>query len=126
MCVRMTPEGKLQHRLILRARKLGVETIRLSFSRGVTSGWPDTLLLVHGGQPLLVEFKRPGKVPTELQAHRIALLRGWGYDVLATDSFDEACEALTRAMGSAALHGAGGKAPHKKPRRRPSAPSRRP
>ena len=114
----MTPESRLQKRAITFARSQGVVVIRLSFVKGASAGWPDVLFLGPSRRLIFVEFKAPGKKPTPLQAHRLKQLSGLGYDVLATDSFDEARDAIASAMDSAAVHGARRAASPRAPRRR--------
>lgn len=55
---------------------------------------PDRIFFIHGGKPLFVEFKRPGGVPTPLQAHFIETLRGFGYDVLVIDDIEQGKAAI--------------------------------
>lgn len=49
--------------------------VRMSMARGVKRGTPDDLFLFPLGRSCWIEFKRPGKKPTPLQAYRIAILR---------------------------------------------------
>src|SRR5579864_8277828 len=102
----MTPEGRLLKKVVAFATAHGVAHLRLSFARGVATGWPDLLLLIPGGRPLLLELKRPGAVPSPLQKHRLETLNGLGYAATWCDSFDQARAAITQALDSAALHGA--------------------
>ena len=102
----MTPEARIQANTLAWASQRGVQAIRLSFRIGVASGWPDAMLLIPGGKPLFIEFKRPGALPSTLQAHRIKVLRELGYACEVCDSRDSARAAITQALESAALHGA--------------------
>jgi hypothetical protein len=55
---------------------------------------PDYLFAIPGGTPFLIEFKRPGEVPTILQTNTIL---GWlkdGYDVQVHDTKESAIEEL--------------------------------
>ena len=54
-------------------------------------GWPDRLVLIPGGHPVFIEFKRPGQALRSLQLHRHKILRTLGYDVKI---FDDAIKAL--------------------------------
>ena len=53
--------------------------------------WPDRMLCLPG-RPLFIEFKRPGKKATELQAIEIESLRELGYDAQVFDNFEAARE----------------------------------
>jgi hypothetical protein len=66
--------------------------------------WPDQLFLIPGGRPLFIEFKKPGEVPTEKQAHRIKQLRDLGYDVEVCDSKEQGIACVGAAMEAARLH----------------------
>lgn len=122
----MTPESKLKARVTKFCKARGLHVMRLSFSRGVTSGWPDVQVLLGGGRSLFVELKRPGCQPTDLQNHRLMTLKDLGYDVLATSDFHEASAAITQGMAAAALYAQGRKMAAVKARGRPSTPPRRP
>lgn len=74
-----TPEAKVRDPVVKWAKKNGVGHVRMTFRAGVRQGTPDDLFLFPGGVCCWVEFKRPGKVPTELQAHRIQKLREYGF-----------------------------------------------
>src|SRR5579863_9259583 len=117
----MTPEGRLLSRVTSHARSLSLTVMRLAFRTGVAGGWPDLLLFIPGGRPLLLEFKRPGQRPTPLQQHRLETLNELGYNATWCDSFDQACAAITQAMDTAALHGARSRAPDDSPVGRPRA-----
>jgi hypothetical protein len=99
----MAAEAAIQKRSIAFAKSLGAESIRMVFRSGVARGWPDVLFLVPGGRPLFIEFKKPGALPTPLQAHRISAMEALGYDVCVADSFDKARAAIARAVGRAQL-----------------------
>jgi hypothetical protein len=103
----MTPETKVKNAWLKAAKQLGLEVIRLSFSRGATVGWPDNLFLVPGGLPLFLEFKAPGKTPTPMQTYRATLLWELGYDIRWTDSADAARAFLASRMGTFTLHDPG-------------------
>ncbi len=53
--------------------------------------WPDQMFIFPDGRIVFIEFKAPGKQPTELQAHMIADLQKRGVYV---DWFDNKMEAL--------------------------------
>lgn len=85
------------------AKRLGVPYIRMVFRAGVTSGWPDYLFLVPGGQILFIEFKATGGKPTPLQEQKIALLKENGFNVEVCDSPDAAINALRKAVEATRL-----------------------
>jgi VRR-NUC domain len=121
-----TPEGRIKDRITRYAQSQGCAVIRLYFARGVTVGWPDTLLILPQGITLFVEVKRKGQQPSEIQKHRLSVLHELGHKAIWCDNFDAARGAILSAMGTAALHGAGGTAPNQQPHSGPAAPTRRP
>lgn len=60
----------------------------LKFKPPGSNGWPDRLVLVYGGRPFFVEFKRQGGEADPLQAHTHEQMRSLGYDVEVCDSFE--------------------------------------
>lgn len=100
----MTPEGRLLKRFLEWLDLRAIPYIRLALQPGVLTGWPDVEILLRGGKPLFIEFKRPGVTearPTQDERH--ATLRSRGYAVLLTDSFDEAVAAVTQAVDARRL-----------------------
>jgi len=74
-------ESKIQNKVIQWCKRRLIRVIRLVFRPGVAMGWPDTLILLKGGRPAFIEFKKPGAVPTAKQQERINWLRENGYRV---------------------------------------------
>lgn len=108
----MTPEKRLQAKWIRTAKSLGLEVIRLALQPGVTSGWPDALMLGPGGRSLFVEFKSPGKKPTALQWHRMMTLTALGHDTIWTDGRGDPTGAIAlQRLVPAAIYAARGGAP---------------
>jgi len=91
-----TEEGKIQNAVIGWLKDRFIKTIRMVFRQGAAAGWPDTLVLLPGGRPAFIEFKRPGKEPTAKQWEKIEWLRENGYRVEWFDDADEAKEWLDR------------------------------
>lgn len=90
-------ESSIAKAVVTAAKKRwGVESIKLSTSGHYgTGGWPDRLFLIPGGRPLFIEFKSAsGWTLTELQAHRIHLLRTAGYDAEVHYSVADAIYAI--------------------------------
>lgn len=94
-------EKHVQGKALEWAKKRRVPAIRLSMMRGAAAGWPDVCFLIPGGSPVFIEFKAPGKKPSELQTHRIATLRKGGYDVHVCDDGDAACALLQERLDEA-------------------------
>lgn len=89
-----TAEGKIQGNVIDWLKSRFIKTIRMVFRQGAAAGWPDTLVLLPGGRPAFIEFKRPGKKPTAKQREKIEWLEDNGYRVAWFDNEDEAKEWL--------------------------------
>ena len=133
----MTPEAKELRKVIefLKAAKL--LHLRLALMPGVAAGWPDLQVFVPGGLTLLVEMKRPGKKPTDLQARRLSDLNAIGHhanwfsnsdDAIrwimdAVVSFHAASQPEVSEVGSPALYAAGGGLPLYPPVGRPAPPA---
>ena len=64
------------------AKDLGFENIKLG-----QNGWPDRLFIGHGFH-LFVEFKRKGRVPTELQKSKIDRLIRSGSTAVVMDDVE--------------------------------------
>lgn len=58
-------------------------------------GWPDRIVWLPGGSPLIIEFKSPGETADPLQVIRHNRLRKLGYLIEVHDSW-EAAFASTR------------------------------
>lgn len=135
----MTPEGRELKKVVdfLKAAKLLY--LRLALMPGVSAGWPDLQVFVPGGLILLVEMKRPGRKPTDLQARRLSDLNAIGHhadwfsnadDAInwimdAVVGFHAASQPQVSEMGSAALHAAGGGLPVHPPVSGPATGTRR-
>jgi hypothetical protein len=91
-----TPEGKLQAHVLKWCKKRMVGFLRLAFMPGAAVGWPDTAILLRGGRPLFIEFKRPGGKVSAKQQERIDWLRDNGYRVEVFDKYDDAIECIQR------------------------------
>jgi hypothetical protein len=78
--------------------QLGVRSLQLNLH--FDAGWPDRLLLIPGGKPLFIEFKRPGEVPRPLQAQRIDTLRALGYDVSVIDDYDKGMQIIRSKLNA--------------------------
>lgn len=93
-----TPESKVRDPVVRWAKSQGIGHVRMSFRPGVRQGIPDDLFLLPGGVAVFVEFKRPGKRPTPLQASRIEKLRSLGFQAEWFDSSREAIAYLLMAL----------------------------
>ena len=113
------------------ARGVGVEHLKLGSL--YQNDWPDQIYWFYK-QPVLIEYKRPGEVPTTAQYDRISYLRSQGYEVHICDSKEEAARIILEAdarardrrredVGAPPLSGQNGRADGEAGRRRnPSRP----
>lgn len=84
----MTPEGRLQKKIVDYAKSLGFLVKRNHMARGAARGWPDLEIFALRGVVLLVEVKAPGEKPSLLQMHRIEELRALGHVAFFVDNFE--------------------------------------
>jgi hypothetical protein len=83
-------ESRIEARAVKQARKLGW----LVFKMGQWSaGWPDRLFM-RSDRYVWIEFKRPGKEPTPLQAKRHEELRQQGATVHVCTTWQDALQVL--------------------------------
>jgi len=101
----LSEEKRIQNKAIEHAKGRGIRTIRLALQPGVARGWPDVLFLIPGGRPLFIEFKAPGKRPSEVQKLRIAQLKEDGYAVAVSDNLDHACSIIDQQIQHAEARG---------------------
>lgn len=114
--------------------------LRLALMPGVAAGWPDLQVFVPGGLTLLVEMKRPGKKPTDLQMRRLSDLNAIGHHANWFSNSDDAIRWImdtvvgfhaasqpqVSEVGSPAIHAAGGGLPLHTPVGGPAPRARRP
>lgn len=80
-----TDSEKIIERYLVRAcAAIGVKALKYSNSN--ESGFPDRLLLLHGGSVVWVELKSKGRHPSALQKIRHEELRRMGHRVEVIDS----------------------------------------
>lgn len=99
---RASSEAPVLKTVKLTARRVGAYFIRLAFAKGVTSGWPDALLLFRGGRVAFVETKRTDEAARKLQAYRIKKLKEFGFVAEVVDTTEGAVafvENQSRARG---------------------------
>lgn len=78
-------ESKIQSKAIKRLKDSGWTVVR---NTHVTpNGWPDVTCYKQS-TVVFIEFKAPGKKPTELQVYRHDLLRSQGFTVHVVDNPD--------------------------------------
>lgn len=128
----MTPEGKVRTQVTTWAKANGVRHIRLAFMPGVRRGVPDDLFLIRGGvlgppRVVFIEFKRPGKKPTELQDERLHELQNAGFCATWFSDAAAAIDYLARCAGLATtpVPTSGGGILNEPPQRRPASKARR-
>lgn len=86
--MRVTESG-IERRACMKIRvRLNIENIKLNIN--ANTGYPDRMFLIPGGKPVFIEFKKPGGVLSKKQQYTISLLQRLGYNVLVTDTIDEA------------------------------------
>jgi hypothetical protein len=74
----------------------GIRSLQLDLRHD--AGWPDRLVLISGGRPAFMEFKRPGEVPRPLQIHRLETLIKLGYDACWVDNYADAMLYITKRL----------------------------
>ena len=88
--------GGVQNPTVYWARAHGCRATKL---QGVGNrSQPDYIFWIPGGRPKLIEFKKPGEVPTPLQAKTIRDYMDDGYDVEIHDSRVSAVASLKATM----------------------------
>jgi hypothetical protein len=90
----MPLESSVERKVKKWADGRGILTTKLP----IGGGWPDRAFWFDGGRVALVEFKRFGGEPTELQFYRLEQLRSLGYMVFWTDEADAAIEFLKKFL----------------------------
>jgi hypothetical protein len=88
-------ESYTENKVVAWARNNGVLTTKVLGAKG----WPDRAFWFSEGAVVLVEFKRQGERPRKLQRFIMAQLRALQYDVIWTDSYEEAIEYLASYLG---------------------------
>jgi hypothetical protein len=73
-------------------QKLAIPCLKLSVAG--QAGWPDRCVLMPGGKPLIIEFKRPGEKLKPIQEMRRETLKDLGYEIETFTSTKEALDAV--------------------------------
>lgn len=89
------PEKEIEDNFVLFARTLGVKAIK--FIDPSSTGAPDRMILIPGGNILFIEFKAPGETPDPKQVQYHKELRELGFKVFVADSLTYAKEVLVNA-----------------------------
>lgn len=84
-------EKTIEAKAVRAAKERGWRSYK--FSSPAHRGVPDRLFL-RDGRAVFIEFKRPGKKPTRLQARELELIRETGCKAEWTDSVERALEIL--------------------------------
>jgi hypothetical protein len=92
-------ESYIERRTCDLALELGVDNTKLQKA----TGYPDRIFWIPGGKPLLIEFKRPGEPPSEIQDYVIDLLRKLGYQVEVCDNVNDAIKLIIKALEAALI-----------------------
>lgn len=88
-------ERKIENDCVLIAAASGVPADKLEKAK---RSKPDRIFYLPGGQPLIVEFKRPGEKPRPQQDERLSELRDLGYIVAVIDSVSDFRELFAKLM----------------------------
>lgn len=88
----MIREKDIEKKVCDLAKKAGWLTYK--FVSPSQRGVPDRIF-IRQGTIIFIEFKAPGKKPTQLQHHTIMKLRLSGMTVHVCDSVESACDALS-------------------------------
>ena len=84
------------------AKELGVHSVKFN-TTGSDTGYPDRIFWIPGGQPLLIEFKKPGGQLSAKQKYQIERLEKLGYNVKVCTNARQAFKAAQEALGAARL-----------------------
>lgn len=88
----MPLERDIEDKAVRKAKKLGWLVVKMAAPGA--RGWPDRLFISQEGVHVWIEFKVPGKVPTQLQSHRLSELRKRDCNAYWVDSVDACLEIL--------------------------------
>lgn len=80
-------EASIERRFIQLLDDRGITHLKLNVNGN--RGWPDRIVFLPGGRPVLVELKRQGEEPRPLQVHVHRELRQMGYPVIVSDDPDK-------------------------------------
>lgn len=94
-------ESSIEKAFLRELKKLGLRSRKMN-GNGFRA-WPDRMILIPGGSPVFIEFKRPGEKPTELQLENHKMLTELNYPVYWTDSSQEAIDQITKWLKIAKL-----------------------
>lgn len=103
--------------ILRKLKKLGIVAKKMN-GQGSRS-WPDRMIMIPGGRPFFIEFKRLGKVLTPLQEECHKMLRSLNYDVETHDTVQGAWSAITARLEAYGVHERGGTLAPKPRSRRP-------
>lgn len=93
----MALEIDMEEEACTQALALGV--ISKKMKAAGENGWPDRQFFIPGGQPLFIEFKRPGDgVLSSGQRVIIRRLRYYGYQVEVCDTVEDAIWFIKKAL----------------------------
>lgn len=95
----MTPEGKLQKECMDWLRKTYPENVHWKIADRYTSGIPDIQSYV-GGKVFIIELKKPGEEPSDLQAHNLKMIRANGQVATWVDNFEDFKKVFEMELGA--------------------------
>jgi hypothetical protein len=89
-------EKDIEKPVVKFARTLGLMVTKMRLLG--EAGFPDDVIWLPGGVPLLLEFKRPGEKTDPIQDHIIGRLRRLGYRVEVVDNVMKGKEIIKDAI----------------------------
>ena len=89
-------EIQVERKVVKWCKEHGILNLKLEVPG--STGWPDRLIFIPGGRPLLIEFKKPGEELEPKQRYVHSILKGLGYQVEVHDDVESAIQTITRAV----------------------------
>jgi len=87
------PEASREQSVRRWCKKVGIDCVK--FGSSVDRGWPDRIYLFPDGTVAFIEWKAPGKKPTQQQLRKIGRLAIRRFRVAVFDNVKEAKEWLS-------------------------------
>ncbi len=91
-------EKDIENAVVRHAKTTGWTPFKLNLQGN--RGWPDRLFIYPGPLYVFIEFKQPGKKPTEIQYHRLGQLGKMGVVATWVDNIKEGTDLLDTAAAT--------------------------
>jgi len=117
-------EARVGGELLRWADRQKIDLYYLKLNINNFKGWPDRILMWPDREVLFVEFKRPGEVPSKLQAHVHKLIRHLGFEVRVYDDAEIAVREIQDTIITSARAGTRNGVDYPRPRVAPVSPPR--